>query len=227
MGAEGYAMATTLPAPASQLRTLADLLVRLGDIPPDRVRYWPRPGTATEKDILQIRAREGRSCELVDGVLVEKAMGLREAMLALALGGFLHDFVRPRNLGIVTGPDGTLRIFPGLVRIPDVAFASWERIPGGRVPDEPIPDLVPDLAVEILSESNTPGEMALKRSEYFGAGVSVVWMIDPEARTVAVYTSPERCVRLAESQTLEGGDVLPGFALPLSDFFSELDIRRG
>jgi Uma2 family endonuclease len=218
-------MATSLECPPSNLRTLADLLARLGGIAPDRVRYDPRPGTATEEDLLAIKRREGRTCELVEGVLVEKATGLREAILAGVLIDALRHCVRPRNLGIVTGPDGTMRIYPGLVRIPDVAFASWTCLRGGRVPDEPIPDLVPDLAVEILSESNTPAEMALKRSEYFTAGVSVVWMIDPETRTVASHTSPEQATMLAGTQTLEGGQVLPGFALPLAEFFGELDVR--
>jgi Uma2 family endonuclease len=83
----------------------------------------------------------------------------------------LRAYVVPRNLGIVSGEASMMRLFPGLVRIPDVAFASWDRIPGGCVPSEPIPNLVPDLAVEILSASNTAQEMSLKRPEYFAAGV--------------------------------------------------------
>jgi Uma2 family endonuclease len=220
-------MATVIEAPPEVLRTMADLPERLGGIPPDRVRISPAPGTATEKDILEILAREGRICELVDGVLVEKPMGLRESLLAIALGAILRDHVVPRNLGIVTGADGTMRLFPGLVRIPDVAFASWARIPGGRVPEEPIPDLVPDLAVEIVSEPNTRREMELKRSEYFQAGVRLVWMIDPRARTAVVFTSPQQSTDLAETKMLEGGDVLPGFSLRLADFFGELDRRGG
>jgi Uma2 family endonuclease len=209
--------------PLADLHTFADLLERLGGVPPERIRLHPPPGLATEADVIAVADREDRLCELVDGVLVEKAMGFRESILAVALGAFLRGFVVPRNLGLLTGADGTMRLFPGLVRIPDVAFAAWSRFPDGRVPAVPIPALAPDLAVEVLSRSNTPGEMARKRREYFSAGVRLVWLVDPDARTVAVYTGPEQFTILREDQTLDGGDVLPGFTLPLPELFAELD----
>jgi len=200
------------------------LLEQLGGIAPDRVRFRPAPGMATEKDVLEIRhSPERRLCELVDGVLVEKAMGFRESFLAIALAAILLNFVRPRNLGLVTGADGTMRLTSGLVRIPDVAFISWDRLPNRRVPTEPIPDVAPDLAVEVLSAGNTPGEMARKRQEYFSSGVQVVWQVDPNIRTVEVYTTPDQVTVLYEAQTLEGGTVLPGFVLPLQELFAELD----
>jgi Uma2 family endonuclease len=210
-------------ATATAIETLADLLVQLGGIAPARVRFRPLPGTATEKDVLDMQGREGRLCELVDGVLVEKGMGFLESYLAGALIEILRGFVKPRHLGLVTAPDGMVRLAPGLVRIPDVAFVSWARLPGRRVPREPIPDLSPDLAVEVLSESNTADEMARKRREYFAAGVRLVWQVAPLTRTVEVYTAPEQVTVLHEEDTLEGGAVLPGFALPLREFFAELD----
>jgi hypothetical protein len=88
------------PVPA--IETLADLLTQLGGIAPDRVRFRPAPGIATEADVLAVHAREGRLCEGMDGVLVEKAMGLRESFLAIALSTILWSFVRPhRRLGDV------------------------------------------------------------------------------------------------------------------------------
>jgi Uma2 family endonuclease len=218
-------MATATLAPPTY-ETVADLLEQLGDIPPQRIRLRPLPGTATEQDVLAIGNRENRLCELVDGVLVEKAMGFRESLLACALIEILRAFVTPRNLGLVSGEAGTVRLFPGLVRIPDVAFVSWDRLPERRIPTAPIPDLVPDLAVEVLSESNTAAEMARKRREYFEAGVRLVWQVDPSRRTVTVYTGPEEATELDETQTLDGGAVLSGFALPLRDLFAELD-RQG
>ncbi|HEX8200111.1 MAG TPA: Uma2 family endonuclease, partial [Isosphaeraceae bacterium] len=122
--------------------------------------------------------------------------------------------------------DGTMRLFPGLVRIPDVSFISWERYPkptGRRVA---IPDLAPDLAVEVLSKGNTRKEMERKLGEYFRAGVRLVWYADPKARTARVYTAPDRCVLLREDDTLDGGDVLPGFRLPIRDWFAEAE-RQG
>jgi Uma2 family endonuclease len=224
----------TLPIPAPhaastpEVDNVADLLARLGNIPPERVLVRPPPGTATEADVLAaLEAPQKRICELIDGVLVEKAIGFTEAILTTYLIVLLDAFVRPRNLGLVTTPDGTIRLWPGRVRIPDVAFFSWDRMEGRRRPEQPIPTLAPDLAVELLSRSNTPQEMLLKRQDYFRVGVRLVWEVDPEKRTVAVYTAPEApAATLTEADTLDGGAVLPGFALPLRDLFAELD-RHG
>jgi len=206
---------------------LAELLERLGGIPLERIRFRPAPGTATEADVLvALEAPRKRVCELIDGVLVEKAMGYSESLLATLLIEVLNGFVRPRNLGLVTAPDGTLRLGAGRVRIPDVAFTSWDRMPGRRRPKQPIPDLAPDLSIEVLSRSNTRAEMRLKRQDYFTAGVSLVWEVDPEARTVSVYTAAEGPTILTEADTLDGGSVLPGFTLSLRDLFGELD-RQG
>ena len=211
---------------AATVETLADLLDQLGGIPPRRVRARPFPGSAIEQDVLDVYGQEGRLCELVDGMLVEKGMGFRESFLAMALSAILWGFVRQHNLGLVTGADGMVRLASGLVRIPDVAFVSWDRLPGRRVPVEPVPGLAPDLVVEVLSESNTEGEMARKRREYFNAGVRIVWLIDPEGRTVEVFVSEDQSTVFDEGQTLDGGNVLPSFTLPLGELFAELD-RHG
>ncbi len=181
----------------------------------------PTPGTATEKDVIEILDRENRLFELVDGTLVEKPMGYEESEIACLIITALNNFVRPRKLGIVTGPDGTIRLFAGLVRMPDVAFASWDRFPGRKRPKVAIPNLAPELAVEVLSKSNTQAEMRRKLEEYFGAGVRVVWMVDPRKQIVRVHTSVEQSVLLKVGQSLDGGDVLPGFTLALKELFEE------
>jgi Uma2 family endonuclease len=217
-------MATAPPTFAPD-ENLAALLDRLGHVPPERIRLRPPLGTATEADVLA--ALEGprkRICELIDGVLVEKPMGYTESLLATFLIVMLDAFVRPRNLGLVTAPDGTIRLWAGRVRIPVVAYFSWDRLPHRRRPQEPIPTVAPDLAVEILSQSNTEAEMGLKRQDYFAAGVRLVWEIDPESRRVAVYTAPELAdSMLTEADTLDGGVALPGFTLALQLLFGELD----
>jgi Uma2 family endonuclease len=206
-----------------KLDTLQDLLETLGNVPLSRVRLDPLPGLATEDDVLEAERKHNILCELVDGVLVEKGMGYAESILAGALIEILRRFVRPRNLGLVSAPDGMVRIFAGLIRIPDVSFASWDRFPDRKVPKKPVPSLVPDLVVEVLSESNTVPEMERKRKEYFDAGVRLLWEIDPEPRTARVYTPDGTVTLLDASQTLDGGDVLPGFTLELSALFAELD----
>ncbi len=217
----------TVVSPDLDAETLADLVERLGDIPLRRIRSVPAPGTATEKDVLEIHRRTNRLFELVEGVLVEKAMGFRESCLAVALISFLNGFVRARNMGLVAGEAGMMRLASGLVRIPDVSFVSWDRIPGRRVPKEPIPKLGPNLAVEVLSQGNTKKEMKRKVAEYFAADAQLVWLVDPDARSVTVYSSPEQFTVLPEKNVLDGGDVLPGFALPLAQLFAELDRQEG
>ena len=210
-------------ASPQQPQTIADMLDALGDIPPERVLMNPPPGTATEQDAIQCEARQNRLCELVDGTLVEKAVGYHESIIAGAILALLRAFVIPRNLGCVSGSDGMMRLFPGLIRMPDVAFASWSRFPGGRLPVEPAPSIAPDLAIEVLSVSNTDREMQRKRCEYFAAGVSLVWIIDPRQRIALVYTSPDEFTEYGASDSLTGGEVLPGFTLSLSELFAELD----
>jgi Uma2 family endonuclease len=206
--------------------TLQDLVEQLGNIPLNRIRMDPLPGRATEADVLEAERKYNRLCELVDGVLVEKTMGYTESRLAAFLIRVLLDFVLPRNLGVVTTTDGTVRLFPGLVRIPDVAFASWDRFPDRKVSREPIPTLAPDLVIEVLSASNTSAEMERKRGEYFSAGVRLIWEVEPKSRSISIFT-PDGAVRVLEnSDVLDGSDVLPGFTLKLSELFAEID-RHG
>jgi Uma2 family endonuclease len=199
--------------------TLAELIARLGSISLERIPTSPAPGSATEADVLRRPGGEKRLYELVDGVLVEKPMGYFESLAAAVLIQLLRNFLDTVDLGLVLAPDATLRLAPGLVRLPDVSFVSWKHFPDRQLPDEQIPDLVPDLAVEILSPSNTSAEMDRKVREYFQAGTSLVWLVDPRARTVRVYTGVARSVLLAETDTLDGGDVLPGFQLSVREWF--------
>ncbi len=200
--------------------TLADLLQRFGPIPAARIRYDPPPGTATEQDVVALETQD-RLFELVDGILVEKAVGFYESILAIRLARFLSEFVERDNLGIVAGADGMLRLAPGLVRIPDVSFIAWSRLPQGQIPRQPIPDLVPNLVVEVLSEGNTPREMEQKLQEYFSVGAQLVWYVVPPHREVHVYTAPDQCEILSVDQDLQGGVVLPGLTLSIHRLFAE------
>ena len=210
-----------MQAPAAAALTIADLLARLGDIPPERVRAVPAPGMATERDVVRLREQdpEGRLFELVEGTLVEKAMGAQESYLAWWLGLSLGIYLRANDLGFCLGADGMTRLNPGLVRIPDLSFISWDRVPARKVPADPILGLAPDLAVEVISGGNTKREMERKLREYFEAGVRLVWYVYPVTRTILVHTTVGQSATLREGQALDGGDVLPGFALPVADLF--------
>jgi Uma2 family endonuclease len=209
----------TVTAPETR-DTFADLYRQIGEVPLERILVRPAPGTATEKDVIALLdAPDKRLCELVDGVLVEKTMGAEESLLAGILIELLWRFVRPGKLGWVMPPDGAVRLFPKLVRIPDVSFIRRERAPGGKFPKVPVLNLVPDLAVEILSPGNTRPEMRRKVREYCLAGIPLVWLINPRTRSAEVYTSPDKKKRVGINQALKGGKVLPGFSLTLRELF--------
>jgi Uma2 family endonuclease len=218
-------MATLSPPPSRPPLdgTIADLLKQLGGVPPGRVRLVPTPGTATERDVIQAEARTGRTCELIDGVLVEKTMGSYESAVAAAMIYFLKAYLRRRRLGVVLGEAGLLRILPKQVRVPDVAFLSRERLGTRRWTRQPILRAAPDLAVEVLSKGNTKAEMKRKLRDYFTAGVRLVWFIEPRTRTAKCFVGPEQCQVVEEDGSLSGGEVLPGFALALRDLFAEAE----
>jgi Uma2 family endonuclease len=206
--------------PRHRAPTIEDLFLRYGPMPATRIRLDRFP--ATEEDVDELRNTTRRLYELVDGVLLEKAMGAQESFIALEIGTSFKNFLKKTRLGAAYGADGMMRIAPGLVRIPDVSFVSWDQHPNRCVPSTPVPDLHPDLAVEVLSESNTKREMDEKLANYFEAGTTLVWYVDPESRSVRVYTSPEQFTMVPVTGTLDGGTVLPGFTLPVADIFAEL-----
>lgn len=174
--------------------------------------------------------------ELVDGVVVEKnnepeaalyewelevgGSGGVNTFLAMQLGFFIQLYLVNNNIGYVSGADGTYILSPGLTRIPDVGFILKDRLSSPPTSFIPIP---PDLAVEVISPSESAGDIVRKVGEYFTAGVGLVWIIFSDVRKVYVYTAEDKVQILNESDTLDGGEVLPGFTLPLRDLFAILN----
>jgi len=219
-----------MPARITKLHfeTVAELLKRLGGIDPARIRLDPPPGRAKEKDLINLLERTDRLYELVDGVLVEKVMGSPESGLAMLIGRLIGNFAEDHDLGMVYGADNPVGLMPRLVREPDVSFVSWDRLPvRGEEPGDPIAKWTPDLAVEVISKGNTREEMVRKLTEYFEAGVRLVWYVDPKKRTVKVFTSLEESRVLTEKHTLDGGEVLPGFTLPVKKIFARQRRKNG
>jgi Uma2 family endonuclease len=209
-------MIATMPdilARDDQPITLGDLARRLGDISPDRIRAFPFPGTATVAD-----AAKTKRCELIDGVLVEKTVGLQESEIGAFLIASLFNFVLERNLGTVAGENGMVEISPNQVRAPDVAFFTHERR-NRSTGEAAIPAVVPNLAVEVLSRSNTAAEMDRKVREYFQAGVESVWMVDRRTETIRVYSDARTFVALGMEDTLKGEPTLPGYSIAVSRIF--------
>jgi Uma2 family endonuclease len=161
--------------------------------------------------------------EVVDGKIVEKNVGATEVVIANILNDHVRMFARTHRLG-----RGLMEMIfridvpKDLQRRPDVAFISNARWPyNRRVPNVAVWDMVPDLAVEVVSPSNTAFEIQRKIHEYFDAGVSRVWIIYPPQQEVYVFGSTTRIEVLQLGQDLDGGELLPGFRLPLATLFEE------
>jgi Uma2 family endonuclease len=159
-------------------------------------------------------------CELLGGELIMMSpagfdRGGIAGNIALALG----TFVKQRSLGAVVTAEPGFQIAhdPDTVRVPDVAFVRADRIPPCGV--KGFFQGAPDLAVEVVSPSDPPADVAAKSQEWLSGGGRMVWVVDPESRTVAVHTAASVTV-LGESETLNGGDVLPGFSVAVAEVFA-------
>jgi len=144
------------------------------------------------------------------------AAGGEASSIGAVIVGMLFPVVRSSKLGLLTGADGTYRLGldPDTVVVPDAAFVRWDRLPDGVAPKKYIP-VPPDLAVEVISPTDEPGDIARKRELYRRAGVPLVWWVDPDRRTVAVYRDGVLVAELGEGDALDGGEVLPGLRLPI------------
>jgi Uma2 family endonuclease len=160
---------------------------------------------------------DGTLHDLVRGVVIEVSRPKPlHSILQARLARFIDAFVDERKLGIVTTEGGyVLARNPDTVRGPDVAFLSKKRLPDPDL-NEYIP-IGPDLAVEIVSPGDTATEVLDKVALYFGAGTHIVWVIYPDKRQVYVYTSPKAVQILTQEDVLDGGEILPGFKLAVSE----------
>jgi Uma2 family endonuclease len=213
-----------LAAPADTDLTVEEIAARVGAIPIWRIRASnPAPGAATEEDVERIRCQEDRLYELIDGVLVEKAVSDKTSILAAEIIYLLMSFVKPRQLGWVLAPDGFYRLFGRRLRAPDVSFARRDQRPSGRPLNSGYSNVAPALAVEIFSPGNTQGEMEQKRDEFFAAGTELFWIVYPEREQIVVSTSPQSHRTLCRDDVLDGGAVLPAFSVKVGDIFDAVD----
>ena len=218
----GQEPGTMLPTP-----TVAEVVARLGDVPLERILNAPPLGTATEADLLlRTEAADKRLCELVDGILVEKTMGFLESRLAHLLGFYLETFLTTHDLGAVFGADSPVRLADGQVRAPDVSFYRWARFPDGLLPEGQALPIAPDIAVEVISLSNTRREMERKVIEYFAAGTQRVWYVYPKEQRVQVFTKVDESYELHEDDLLTDDELLPGFSLSIRIWFTRARSRR-
>lgn len=162
---------------------------------------------------------DGWQYELVRGHLIrEPPSGFDHSGLGVRISSILWTFVRERGLGEVVGADGgfILSLEPPTVRAPDVAFVREDRLDFDRKRFAP---LAPDLAVEVISPSNTLSEIQEKILDYLDAGTRMAWVVDPVTRSVTVWRSRDEIRLVGEDGELDGGDVLPGLRIPVSTLF--------
>ncbi len=160
-------------------------------------------------------------CELLRGELVMMSpAGSEHGMIAAAIAAILREYVKSHRLGVVLGAETGFKIAsdPDTVRAPDVAFIRTERI-GGGLPKGFFPG-APDLAVEVLSPNDRAGEVFEKVQNWMDAGCIAVWVVDPKTQSVTVYDAGRKATILQSTDSLEGGDLLPGFSIPVAEFFS-------
>jgi Uma2 family endonuclease len=175
----------------------------------------------TPEELLEITDRP--MPELIDGQLVERPpMGRKADAVAANFLSVVHVYVKAHQLGVVNGAQGSYQIFPDdpkKVRIPDVSFARREKIPEEGV-EEGHGKIAPDLAVEVISPNDLAVEVAVKVRDFLNAGVSMVWVANPDTSEVLIYRSDGTLALLRSGDVLDGGDVLPGFQCPVSDLFN-------
>jgi Uma2 family endonuclease len=160
--------------------------------------------------------------ELIDGEIVEMTPSSDgSSSLAARITVLLGMHILPNNLGRLYGADGGFVLFPDreTVRVPDVAFVRAERMPQGEARRH-FPRLAPDLVVEVLSPTDRASEVLAKVAMYQQAGVPLIWLVDPDERTVTVLAANLAPVTLHSDDTLDGGAVLPEFQIAVSDIFA-------
>ena len=179
-----------------------------------------KPVTADE---LLAMPDDGYRYELVKGELIRMSPpGNEHGITAMNIGAPLHQHVKRNKLGAVYAAETGFLIYqnPDSVRAPDVAFVRQERVDeAGRVKGYWVG--APDLAVEVVSPSDTVREVEGKVAEWLEAGAQMVWVVSPKLHTVTVYRSLTDIKTLTEKDTIDGGDVVPGFQISVAEIFAQ------
>jgi Uma2 family endonuclease len=181
--------------------------------------------TATQLVTAEELLRMGSNApyELIEGVLKEVSpSGSKSSVIGMRIGSAVFNYVDAQGFGYVTGEGGgyILSHNPATVIAPDIGFYRKERYPGG-MPESGFYPMPPDLAVEVISPTDRKSDIAEKQALYTKAEVPLVWWVDPDRNTVTVYRLGQAPEVIEATGELDGGDVLPGFALELRTIFRD------
>ena len=168
---------------------------------------------------------DGDRFELVNGELVERNMGWESECIGTNVLGLLWTHCLKHGCGYVNGSSASYQCFdevypddPERTRKPDVSFISIDRLPADRIPKGHC-DIVPDLAVEVVSPNDLYHEVEEKVEEYLAAGVRLVWVVNPHTKSIRIHRANRTVEDLQLSDELSGEEVIPGFRCPVSDIF--------
>ena len=174
-----------------------------------------RPSTI--EDLLNT-PEDGQKYELVDGEIIVSPAGMRHSKVAARIIQMLANAADINSAGEVYSSDVGIILPNGNLRSPDVSFIGRSKLPAGETP-ESFGTIIPDLVVEVLSPNDGMRQVADKVAEFLDAGVPLVWLVDPDPRTVTVYRSLTDTTQLTSSETITATPVLPDFSAKVSDFF--------
>jgi Uma2 family endonuclease len=178
-----------------------------------------RPITVDEFEAMSLDGR----WELIDGELVEMSPSAEESSNSSAtITILIGQFVRAHRLGRMYTAEGGFVLFSDreTVRAPDVAFVRADRVPQGKARKH-LARLAPDMVVEVLSPSDRAGEVLSKIEMYRQAGVRLIWVVDPEPKTVTVLADNQPVAVVKSDGMLDGGEVLPGFSVAVAEIFAK------
>jgi Uma2 family endonuclease len=179
------------------------------------------PGTEITPEGL-LRMPDGKHYELIDGELVERNMSVLSSIVAARVTHTLLNHCDESNLGWVLESEVGYQCFPwkpGRIRRADVSFISLERYSLEQLSQEGYASIPPDLAVEVISPDDRAKEVDEKLEDYLRAGVKLIWVINPETRTLQIYHPDGTSVRLHEDAEVTGEDIIPGFRCRVIEFF--------
>ena len=184
------------------------------------VKVW------TDEELLAL-PKDGYKRELLQGEIIMSPAGSEHGRISflVAIAIAIDRHAMQHGLGVVFDSSTGFRLSPDDLLSPDAGFVVKSRLAGmKRLPRGFFPG-APDLAVEVLSPSDTPGHTHEKLTQYFSHGTRLVWIINPAERNALVYRTPEADRLLRVTDTLDGEDVLPGFRLSLAELFAELSFE--
>lgn len=185
--------------------------------PATKERIW------TDEEFMALSGENDRY-ELVDGELVNMGnSGMEHGYLASNLTIFLGGYVLAHKLGVICDSSTAFTMKAGNKRAPNVSFITKERLQGIKRLPKGFFSGAPDLVVEIISPNNTFAELHGKMIEYFANECRLAWLIHPDEQSILVYRSPRPDRLLKITDNLDGEEIIPGFSMPISNLFMELD----